>query len=451
MVIQHIDNDNQFEEALSKAGKNRLIICDFFANWCGPCRAIAPLFDQLSDRYGLAVFLKIDIDQCRSTCQLYSVRAMPTFVALLNHAEVGRVQGADPHGLEQMIINGLGHLTGSSEPGKSSNEHVANAMERQWLEPFARNAERMLIYEDEVNQTLALSLIPEIELRQKATINGELNHYELAKALLQWFHGFFQWVNKPKCEKCELEAKHVGMGVPNEEEVQNQADRVELYKCEQCNEEVRFPRYNNPAKLLETRKGRCGEYANCFALCCRAMGLQTRWVSDNLDHVWVEIWSNQLQRWLHCDPCENVIDTPLMYDKGWGKKHAYVFAFAIDHIQDVTWRYHYNHREVLKRRTAVREAVLRNFINKMNVRLAKTLTEGRRAELRSQMLRELVELLTAHPQIRNGSEAQNQGRRSGDEKWRVARGELGGSTTTAASRCDQTATNDLVQQKNDTE
>lgn len=36
---------------------------------------------------------------------------------------------------------------------------------------------------------------------------------------------------------------------------------------------------------------------------------------DNLDHVWVEVWSDQLKRWLHCDPCENVIDTPLIYDK----------------------------------------------------------------------------------------------------------------------------------------
>jgi hypothetical protein len=66
----------------------------------------------------------------------------------------------------------------------------------------------MQIYEDDFNQTLALSLIPADELRKKATINGEVNHYELAKALLQWFHGFFTLVNSPKCEKCNTDGKN---------------------------------------------------------------------------------------------------------------------------------------------------------------------------------------------------------------------------------------------------
>lgn len=63
----------------------------------------------------------------------------------------------------------------------------------------------------------------------------------------------------------------------------------------------------------------------------------------------------------------------------------------------------------------------------MNARLAKMTSAERSAQIQEQMLRELVEFLTPHPQLRDGSEAQNQGRHSGDEQWRRARGEMGGS------------------------
>lgn len=57
------------------------------------------------------------------------------------------------------------------------------------------------------------------------------------------------------------------------------------------------------------------------------------------------------------------------------------------------------------------------------MRLARQLTDERQADLNQQMIRELVEFLTAHPQLRDGTEAQNHGRRSGAEAWRRARGE----------------------------
>lgn len=63
------------------------------------------------------------------------------------------------------------------------------------------------------------------------------------------------------------------------------------------------------------------------------------------------------------------------------------------------------------------------MLKKLNARLARQLTNDRTAGLKKQMAFELVEFLTAHPQLRDGSEAQNQGRRSGAEAWRKARGE----------------------------
>ncbi|KAI1722323.1 thioredoxin domain-containing protein [Ditylenchus destructor] len=421
MVVHHIDQDSQFEEALQKAGATQLVVCDFFADWCGPCRFIAPVFDQLSATYPTAMFLKVNVDTCRGVCMTYGIRAMPTFIVLLNRNELGRIQGANATDLERLISS---NIASSSGP-KINKETAATPEERVWLERIVSSTQ----------QTLAVSIMPLEQLKTAAITDGRVNQYELAKQLLQWFkESFFEWVNKPNCESCgkkAVPANNCNNVVCTPEEKSDGANRVEIYSCTDCNIEVRFPRYNNPGKLLETRRGRCGEWANCFALCCRAAGLETRWVNDSLDHVWVEIWSDDLQRWVHCDPCENVIDTPLMYDKGWRKKYSYVFAFGRDHVRDVTWRYCFDHAAAIKRRTSCREAVLRNFLTKLNIRLSKDQSPERQQWLTKIYMKELVEFLSPTNQLRDGSEAENQGRKSGAEEWRKERGELGQGSTNA--------------------
>ena len=120
--------------------------------------------------------------------------------------------------------------------------------------------------------------------------------------LCQWFKkDFFTWVDKLKCDKCKIDMTLINVGQPTPQESADGAGRVEIYKCPACGVNGRFPRYGQvPGKLLESRKGRCGEWANCFALILRAFGFLTRHVNDFADHVWCEFYS-EVSRFLLID------------------------------------------------------------------------------------------------------------------------------------------------------
>ena len=206
-----------------------------------------------------------------------------------------------------------------------------------------------MLYENRGLQRKALQYIPAENIRvaakvrfQKLNSTGEAIGMEemILLELLTWFKtDFFHWMDKPECSSCRGPTMSVGNTTPTAAELTWGGNRVELYKCSRCNNETRFPRYNHPGKLLETRVGRCGEWANCFTLCCRAMGLEARYVLDWTDHVWTEVYSPTQRRWLHADSTEMLCDKPLTYEAGWHKKLTYIIAFSCDDIQDVTWRY----------------------------------------------------------------------------------------------------------------
>jgi len=88
-----------------KAASNasRLAILYFTAAWCGPCKAMAPLFEKLAQKHLQVVFMKLDIDQLGSVAQEWNVTSVPTFFFVKNGKTVDTVVGADKNGLERSI------------------------------------------------------------------------------------------------------------------------------------------------------------------------------------------------------------------------------------------------------------------------------------------------------------------------------------------------------------
>jgi thioredoxin 1 len=86
----HVD-DSTFNELMSKQA---VALVDFWASWCGPCRALAPTIEELAKEYAGKVFVgKLNVDDNPETAECYKVYSIPTMVILKNGKEVDRIVG----------------------------------------------------------------------------------------------------------------------------------------------------------------------------------------------------------------------------------------------------------------------------------------------------------------------------------------------------------------------
>jgi len=104
MAVDNIENETDFDQAVSSA--ENLVIVDYSTTWCGPCKVIAPKFDELSDKYTTAKFLKVIGDASPAASQLMKregVRSVPSFHLFMNGERVDVVNGANAEAIEAAI------------------------------------------------------------------------------------------------------------------------------------------------------------------------------------------------------------------------------------------------------------------------------------------------------------------------------------------------------------
>ena len=87
--------DGNFQQQV--VNSDQLCVVDFWATWCGPCLAVAPIIEQLAHEYaGKAVIGKVDVDNNSQVAQAYGIRNIPTILFIKNGQVVDKQVGAVP-------------------------------------------------------------------------------------------------------------------------------------------------------------------------------------------------------------------------------------------------------------------------------------------------------------------------------------------------------------------
>ena len=87
-------NKEKFDELLKG---DKPVVCDFYATWCGPCRKLSPVVDEIAQAYeGKVKFVKVNVEESIETAKKYSISGLPSLLIFKNGEAVERMTGLMP-------------------------------------------------------------------------------------------------------------------------------------------------------------------------------------------------------------------------------------------------------------------------------------------------------------------------------------------------------------------
>lgn len=101
-MVRELNTKADFDAALAEAG-GKLVVIDFSAAWCGPCKMITPKYEAMSQEFTDVIFYKIDVDTNDETSESEGIQAMPTFIFYREGKKVDSLRGANEGKLREMI------------------------------------------------------------------------------------------------------------------------------------------------------------------------------------------------------------------------------------------------------------------------------------------------------------------------------------------------------------
>lgn len=101
--IMKILNSNEFDDVIA----NGIVLVDFYADWCGPCKMLAPVLEGISEKMTQVEFYKINVDTSSDIASCYGVQAIPNLIIFKDGKAVDQITGFVP---ENEIVNRLESL-----------------------------------------------------------------------------------------------------------------------------------------------------------------------------------------------------------------------------------------------------------------------------------------------------------------------------------------------------